>query len=220
MEIWLDTCDVDYLRKIVPSGLIEGVTTNPSIVRGHDLQVLIPEILQAQKGKLCIQVNTTDFLAQATALSSISERILVKIPTHSEGLKCMQQLAESNIPFLATGIFTAAQALLAFKAGASYLAPYLGRILDEGDDPWSVLRSIQEIKRAYDYHGKVLAASLRSTNDVKKCAEMGLDAVTLRPSLFDEWLTPPTGLTKALQEWESSECAVLCNQYSHFLIRH
>lgn len=205
MEIWLDTCDVDFIRAHAALGLIEGVTTNPTLMRGHDLKQLIPQLLNAQSGWVAVQVpsgSAQEMLTQAESLASLSPRILVKVPTHTEGLKCMGQLAQKQIPFLATALFTTTQALLAFKTGATYLAPYVGRIEDEKKDPWTTLEAIQGLKIKYGFKGKILAASLRTPEAIERCAHLGLDAVTVRPTLFEEWLTPPPGLLKSLQEWQ------------------
>jgi len=205
MEIWLDTCDEDFIRRHSSLGVIEGVTTNPTIIRGQDLKKLIPLLLEAQSGWVAVQVHSGSAQAmfnQAENLAAISSRILVKVPTHTEGLKCMGQLAQKQIPFLATAIFTPTQALLAFKTGATYLAPYIGRIEDEKKDPWTTLEAIQGLKNRYGYKSKILSASLRTPEAIERCAHLGLDAVTVRPALFEEWLTPPSGLVQSLKKWQ------------------
>lgn len=200
MEIWLDTCDESYIHSISPLGILEGVTTNPTILRGQSIQFILPALLKAQPGKVALQVTDADaesMFNQALQFHLISPRILIKVPTHTEGLKCMHRLAEKKIPFLATAIFTPLQSLLAFKVGAAYLAPYVGRAQDIGVDPLYLLKSMQSIKNVYGFKGKVLAASLRSLTLVETCSELGIEAVTLRPALLEEWLmsysVPGTG---------------------------
>lgn len=206
MEIWLDTCDSNYIRTISHLGILEGVTTNPTILRGQSMDDVLPVLLDAQSGQVALQVasgTAESMFNQALQLQFASQRILVKVPTHAEGLQCMHRLAEKKIPFLATAIFTPLQAVLAFKSGATYLAPYVGRAQDMGTDPIYLLKSMQRIKREYGFKGKILAASLRSLPLVETCVELEIDAVTVRPALLDEWLKPPAGLEQALQEWSS-----------------
>lgn len=205
MEIWLDTCNIESIREVIPLGIIQGITTNPTIVRGHDLSILIPALLEVQPYPVAVQVTSGSsdaMLAQALAFKMLSERILPKVPTHGEGLKCMQGLAEKGVPFLATAIFTPLQALLAFKAGAAYLAPYVGRIEDEGIDGFDTLTTMQWLQDSYRFRGKILAASLRTKESVERCLQLGIEAVTVRPALFDQLIEAPAGLVKALQEWK------------------
>ena len=203
MEIWLDSAQVTSIQKFNSFNLLSGITTNPSLIAcsGVLQETLIEDLLAASNLPLAIQViseSTSEMILQAQHLINISSRIIVKVPASLNGFQCMHALHQKSSIFLATAIFTPTQALLAFKAGASYLAPYIGRIEDQGDDPWKLLRQMLALKRNYQFKGKILAAGLRSLEHVENCLDLGICSMTLREPLLDDYLIEPPGLIKAL----------------------
>lgn len=184
MEIWLDTSNVALVKQSV--GLLDGVTTNPTILSKSKIPPaeLIPLLLEAQPGSVAVQVVTSDIVKEALALASLSYRIVVKIPATQEGYLAIQILSQQGIPTLATALFEPRQALLAFKAGADYLAPYLGRIKDTGADPLAVLGEMESIRQHYGFPGKIMAAGIRDLPTALSCLQLGIGAMTLPDPIF------------------------------------
>lgn len=206
MELWLDTHSLESIRRAQAMGILHGVTTNPSIVAasGRPLHDLLLDLLHLQRGPVAVQViaaNAPDMIQQARTLSQLSPRLIIKVPVTEAGLACLYALSLEAIPSMATAIFEPQQALLACKAGAAYLAPYIGRIRDQGTDPWQVLKEIIDIKRHYAYSCKILGAGLRSKEDFTTCATMGVCATTLPEKVFQPLFHPSSGLTKALSDF-------------------
>lgn len=180
MEVWLDTSNLELIHgaHIIP---IRGVTTNPTIAGASHLPLekLIEQILTIQKGFLCVQVVSDDFnliLEQAHLLLAISERIIPKIQVTQNGLRAITHLSQKGKKILATAIIEPRQALLAFLAGASYLALYMGKIEDLGQDPIEIIKSMHKMKLENGFTGKIMAAGIRKTAYVTTCSEIGVDA--------------------------------------------
>lgn len=214
MEIWLDTCDSRAITAASRLGIIHGVTTNPSILADseEDPEKIIQAILDVQDGPVAVQVTADDcdeMVKRARSLHSFSDRIIIKIPVIRQGLIAIQTLSKEGVPTMATTVFQPNQALLAALAGAEYVAPYLGRMFDAGIDGYSALRSIKIIYQQYGFSTKILAAALKSPEHLTACAEMGIDAVTIKNSLFNQFIAddPDTiDSLKAFAEiWESRE---------------
>lgn len=199
MEIWLDTCDKKAIAAGGRLGILYGVTSNPTILaETKDMpEKIINTVLETQSGPMAVQVIAEDaeeMIHQALALQAISKRIIIKIPVTKQGLSAMQTLTKKGIPVMATAIFEPKQALLAAVAGALYVAPYVGRMFDAGIDAYAALESMVKIFDKQGFQTKILAAALKTTEQVIACAEMGIGAVTLKNSLFlqfvaDEALT-------------------------------
>jgi TalC/MipB family fructose-6-phosphate aldolase len=213
MEIWLDTANVELAAHAQSLGILDGVTTNPTILSTSKVspQIVIEGLLEAQSGCVAIQVlsdEEDEILAQAKQLSSISSRILVKIPATQNGFRAIYALSQEGIPTLATAIFDARQALLAFKAGASYLAPYLGRIADNGKNPLEVLSQMKMVKERYGFGGKIMGAGIRDLNTAMGCVDLGICAMTLSNKVFGEFIqdSNPTllALEKFSMDWSKS----------------
>lgn len=213
MEIWLDTSNVDLVAHGRKLGIIHGVTTNPTILSLSKLppQELIAELLEAQNGLVAVQVLSDDLkemIAQAKNLSAFSSRIIVKIPATQDGIRAIHALSQEGVPTLATAIFEPRQALLAFKAGAHYLAAYLGRIADTGKNPMQVMSEIMAMKLNYGFGGKIMGAGIRELKIAMACVEMGLCAVTLSDKIFNELIedSVPTlnALDKFAHDWSRS----------------
>lgn len=213
MEIWLDTSNENFVVYAGGLGVLQGITTNPTIlalskVNPHEV---IAKLLKAQNGVVAIQVLSDDveeMCKQAKMLSAISNRILVKIPVTQNGIRAIYALNQEGIPTLATAIFELQQALLAFKAGASYLAPYLGRIADTGKNPFQVISQMHSMKLHYGFKGKIMGAGIRELTTAIACIEIGICAITLSEKIFTELVQDcePTllALEKFSEDWSKS----------------
>lgn len=215
MEIWLDTSNVDVALYANEFGLFQGVTTNPTLLSLSKIcpQELMSKLLAAQQGPVAIQVLSGDadeICRQAKILAAFSSRILVKIPATQSGIKAIYALNQEGISTLATSVFELQQALLAFKAGARYLAPYLGRIADTGKNPFEVVSKMQSMKLHYGFEGKIMGAGIRELTMAMGCIEIGLCAMTLPEKVFMEFVqdNEPTlrSVEKFSQDWSRREC--------------
>ncbi|HEV8052150.1 MAG TPA: transaldolase family protein [Parachlamydiaceae bacterium] len=214
MEIWLDTCDSEVISNAHRLGILYGVTTNPSILakadENHD--IVINRILDNQNGSVAVQVtayNADEMIKQAEALRAFSDRIIVKIPVVQDGLVAIKHLSRKNIPIMATAIFQPHQALLAALAGADYVAPYVGRIFDEGIDAYDSLETMQAIYKTYQFKTKILAAALRTPEQIMKCARLGIHAVTLKSTLFSQFSADDESTLNCLsvfaEDWDACQ---------------
>jgi transaldolase len=212
MEIWLDTINKDAVAKAQRLGILAGVTTNPSILAKDSRPVkdVINALLDSQDGPVAVQVIAKDAAAmidQGEKLRALSDRIIVKIPVTQEGLAAIHMLSSDFVPTMATVLFHPNQALMAAMAGAEYIAPYVGRIEKAGEDPWNVLGSIQHMYGNYAIATKILAASIQSLEQVMRCTEMGIDAVTLREEIFNALLADDASTLQSLaqfdEEWKT-----------------
>ncbi len=213
MEIWLDTSDTNLAAKTTQLGILHGITTNPSILSlsKTPLLKLINQMLEVQRGLLALQVTSEDvgeICKQAKALAAISSRIVIKIPVTQNGIQAIYALSQEGIPTLATAVFELRQALLAFKAGACYLAPYLGRIADTGNDPIKIITQMHSMKLRYGFHGKIMGAGIRNLTAAISCIEVGICAVTLSEKIFKEFVAETEPTLKAIEtfskDWSSS----------------
>lgn len=214
MEIWLDTCDSKVIEQANHLGIIYGVTTNPSILAAakDDHNQVIQRLLDIQDGPLAVQVTAFDadeMIHQGMALHVISDRIIVKIPVIQEGLVAIKSLVQEGVSVMATAVFQCNQALLAALAGADYVAPYLSRMFDEGIDAYASLDSMVTIYKNYQFKTKILAAALRTTDQITACASAGVAAVTLKSTLYSQFVANEQATMNSLrafaQEWEARE---------------
>lgn len=206
MEIWLDTSNSELVKEVNELGILDGVTTNPTILSKSHLhpKELIQTLLKVQSGPVAVQINAESYIdmeQEAMKLASISPRIIVKIPVTQNGIRVMSTLRQKNIPFLATAIFDPVQALLAFKAGANYLAPYLGRIGDNGQNPILVLKQIIEMKRQYQFEGKILAAGIRELSMACESLKLGVCSITLPEKVYLHFIKDHTPTLEALKQF-------------------
>lgn len=207
MEIWLDTCDIEIISKACRLGLLYGVTTNPSILAGsnENHEVVINRLLEIQDGPLAVQVTANraeEMIKQAFALHSFSDRIIVKIPVVREGLIAMKTLVEEGVSIMATAVFHPNQALLAGLAGVDYIAPYICRMFDEGIDAYSSLETMVTIYKNYQFTTKILAAALRTVDQITTCASMGIPAVTLKSMLYSQFVADDKATLNSLNAFE------------------
>ncbi len=189
MQIWLDTVDLGLIQQAKAMGILYGVTTNPSIIAKSKLTLEenVEKILHLQKGPVTVQVTAEDspgMIHQGEALFGFSNRIIVKVPVTPEGLKAIYALSQIGIPTMATAVFDANQVLLAASSGAVYIAPYYSRICEADIDGIEALKSMLRLLHRYNFSSKLLAASLKSAEQVRQCAEMGAHAVTLNEKVF------------------------------------
>lgn len=208
MKLFLDTADIKEISQISELGLLDGVTTNPSIIAAskRKFRDVIKEICDITKGPVSAEVLAVDYngmLSEALNLSQIAENVVIKIPLIPEGIKCVTELTRRNIKTNVTLCFSAPQALLAAKVGATYISPFIGRL---DDISFNGLELISEIRRIYDnynFETQILAASIRHPIHFKEVALEGADAVTLPYSTFQMLFKHPLtdiGLAKFLDD--------------------
>lgn len=210
MKIFLDTANLDSIRKYNDMGLIDGVTTNPTLLskeKGAPDEIM-EEIVRIVKGPISLEVISTDserMLNEARTLSKFGKNVVIKIPMIAEGLKVVRVLRSEHIQTNVTLIFSANQALLAAKAGASYVSPFIGRLDDIGEVGMDVVRDTITIFKNYSYDCQVLVASVRHPLHVIDAAKLGADVVTLPPDVLAKMIAHPLtdiGLSRFLQDWE------------------
>jgi transaldolase len=210
MKLFIDTADIDEITEAQALGVLDGVTTNPSLIAktGKTFEQVVREILKVIDGPVNLEVVGTDaetMVAEGRNLIAFGENVVVKIPMLAEGLKAVKRLSAEGIKTNVTLIFSPSQALLAAKAGATYVSPFLGRLDDIGHEGMEVVAQIREIYDNYDYETEILAASIRSTLHFVEAARLGADVATVPfkviLSLTQHPLTDK-GLAKFLADWE------------------
>jgi transaldolase len=210
MQIFLDTADVKEIRELVSLGLVDGVTTNPSLIakEGRPFRAIVDEILQIVDGPVNLEVVSTEaqgMMAEGRELAKIHANVVVKIPLIAEGLKAVKQLTLEGIKTNVTLCFSASQALLAAKAGATYISPFVGRLDDISDVGMDLVRQIVTIYANYKLPTQVLAASLRSPVHFVDAALAGAHVCTLPPAVLRQLIKHPLtdiGLERFLADWK------------------
>ncbi len=212
MKFFVDTADVDEIRELNDTGLVDGVTTNPSLIlqSGRDIMEVTKEICAMVEGPVSAEVTALDYkgmIKQADVLGKIAENICIKLPLTMDGLKACKTLSEKGQQTNVTLCFSANQALLAAKAGATYISPFIGRLDDLGLDGMEVIEEIRTIYDNYGFETQILAASIRTVNHVKDAALIGADVATIPPStmhkLVKHMLTDK-GLDAFLADWKKT----------------
>jgi len=187
MKFFIDTANLDQIREAQALGILDGVTTNPSLmakegIKGKDaIMKHYVEICNIVDGPVSAEVISTDFegmIAEGEILAALHDNIVVKVPMTKEGIKAIRYLSDKGIRTNCTLVFSAGQAILAAKAGATYVSPFIGRIDDTSVDGLDLIDQIVSIYHIHGFETKVLAASIRSTLHIVKCAELGADVVT------------------------------------------
>lgn len=209
MQIFLDTADINEITSRIDTGLIDGVTTNPSLIAksGADIFQRISEICDAVPGPISAEVVATDYeimVKEGLKLADIADNVVIKIPLTVDGLKACRTFNQEGIATNVTLCFSVNQALLAAKAGASFISPFVGRVEDAGGDGIGLLESIRAVYDDFGFATEVLAASLRSPAHVEAAALAGSDAATLPPKVFDQLYNHPQtdkGLEAFLKDW-------------------
>lgn len=212
MQIFLDTASVDEVREIAQWGILDGVTTNPSLVAqsGRDFRQVIEEICSIVDGPVSAEVVSTDakgMLREAHEVAAWHPNVVVKLPMTTEGLKALSQLSVEGVRTNVTLVFSATQALLAAKAGATYVSPFIGRLDDNGVDGMQLIREIRAVFDNYAYGTKILAASLRDPIHLRDCAIAGADVATLPTAVLRksvQHVLTDKGLAQFLADWEKA----------------
>jgi transaldolase len=210
MKIFLDTASIESIKKFVDMGIVDGITTNPTLIsreKGHPEDIM-REIVKIVKGPVNLEVvatETEEMVEEGLRLKKFGENVIVKVPMTSDGLKAVRKLAENKIKTNVTLIFSSNQALLAAKAGASYVSPFIGRLDDAGQEGMTVIKEIVQIFGNYGYSSEVLVASVRHPIHVIEAGKLGAHIVTLPPDILGKMLTHPLtdkGLALFLSDWE------------------
>ena len=210
MKFFIDTADVGEIRKSLDLGLCDGVTTNPSLVAktGRPFEEVLREIVGLVHGPVSAEVTATDFdgmMREAHVYAKFAPNVVIKVPLILEGLKATKALADEGIRTNVTLCFSPSQALLAAKAGATYVSPFVGRLDDVSEDGMALIAQILEIYRNYDFATQVLVASVRNPLHVVQAARMGADVATIPFSVLAQLAQHPLtdiGLAKFLSDWK------------------
>lgn len=210
MKIFLDTANLESIRKFNDMGLLDGITTNPSLMskEGGNPKDAMAEITKIIKGDVSLEVLSTEYsgmLDEGRNLRNYGDNVVVKVPMTPDGLKACKALTAEGIPVNVTLIFSSNQAVLAAKAGAKYVSPFIGRLDDIGQDGMLLIKEIKTIFSNYNFGTQILVASIRHPLHVVDAAKIGADVVTLPPGVLDKMLKHPLtdiGLKNFLADWE------------------
>ena len=217
MKLFLDTTDVAVLRELAATGLVDGVTTNPSLIAksGRNMLEVIREICDLVPGPISAEVASTKtdgMLAEGRKLAAIAPNVVVKAPLTRDGLIAVQQFAAEGIATNVTLCFSAVQALLAAKAGATYISPFIGRLDDHGADGMDLISEIRAIYDNYSFDTEILAASIRTPAHVTAAALAGADCATIPPDVFQALFKHPLterGLDQFMADWAKTGQSIL-----------
>jgi transaldolase len=212
MKFFVDTADVAEIKELNDLGLLDGVTTNPSLIMksGGKILDVTKEICDIVKGPVSAEVTATDYegmMRQAKILGEIAENIAIKVPLTMDGLKACKALREQGRMVNVTLCFSATQALLAAKAGATFISPFIGRIDDMAEDGMEIVSEIRTIYDNYDFKTEILAASVRTVNHVKQAALIGADVATVPAKILKALYQHPLtdkGLEAFLADWKKT----------------
>ena len=213
MKFFLDTANIEEIKRVNDLGLCDGVTTNPSIIKkeGKDFEEVVKEICKLVDGPVSAEVTSYEcegMVEQARALSKWAENIVVKIPITEEGLKAINILSKEKIKTNCTLIFSVSQGLMAMKAGATYISPFMGRIDDMGESGAKLVSELRDVIDIYGYDSKIIAASIRHIGHLEEAALAGAHIATIPGTLFEKlWSHPLTdaGIESFKKDWEAFE---------------
>ena len=217
MQLFLDGSDIDKIRKYCGIGLIDGVTTNPSIIlkSGKNMIEVISELAGIVSGSVSAEVSALDsdtMVQEGIKLAEIAENVTVKLPITWDGLKACKTLSNKGISVNMTLCFSSSQALLAAKAGAEYVSPFIGRLDDLNLDGIDLISDIKLIYSNYKFSTKILAASIRTINHVKQCARIGADVATIPLDIFEKLVKHPltdSGLSQFTADWKKTGQSII-----------
>lgn len=212
MKFFVDTAEIGEIRELNALGLVDGVTTNPSLVKksGRDFVEVIREICDEVEGPVSAETVSLDFegmMAEGRKLAQLAPNIAVKVPLTWDGLKACRALADEGRMVNVTLCFSANQALLAAKAGATFVSPFVGRLDDVNVDGMDLIREVRQIFDNYGYETEILAASIRTVNHVKEAALIGADIVTAPAAVLRKLADHPlteSGLAAFLKDWSAT----------------
>jgi transaldolase len=213
MKIFIDTANVEEIKRVAEWGILDGVTTNPSLIakEGRDLKEVIEEICSIVDGPISAEVMSLEskkMVEEARELVKLHKNVVIKIPMCEEGLKAVAILAKEGIKTNVTLIFSAQQALLAAKAGASFVSPFLGRLDDIGNEGITIISDIADIFDIYGIETEIISASVRHPIHVLECAKAGSDIATIPYKVLVQMLKHPLtdiGIEKFIEDYNKSE---------------
>jgi len=216
MKIFVDTGDIKEIETVAALGILDGVTTNPSLLAraGGDSRAILKRICDIVRGPVSGEVTAIDvdgMLREGHEIAAIDPHMVVKVPLTRAGITTCRRLSDEGIRVNVTLVFSAAQALLAAKAGATFVSPFVGRLDDIGASGMDLIRDIVEIYDNYEFPTEVLVASCRSPIHVIEAARIGADIATCPPAVIDQMFNHPlteSGLAKFLKDWEASQSQV------------
>lgn len=217
MKFFVDTAEVDEIRALNVLGLVDGVTTNPSLIAksGRDMSETIKEICNLVDGPVSAEVTATEhdqMMEEAAKLRGIADNVTIKVPLTEAGIQTCKALSDDGASVNVTLCFSAAQAILAAKAGAAYISPFVGRLDDLGQDGMDLIQDICDIYSNYDFKTEVLVASVRSPLHVVDAARMGAHVATLPPKVLGQMFKHPLtdiGLQAFLDDWNKTGQTIL-----------
>jgi transaldolase len=217
MQLFLDTAEIQLIRELAATGLVDGVTTNPTLIAksGRAMRDVIAEICELVEGPISAEVTATEaegMVREGEYLAKIAPNVAVKVPLTWEGLKATRALAEQGHQVNVTLCFSATQALMAAKAGAAFISPFIGRLDDHGADGMELIREIRAIYDNYGFATNILAASARTAAHVRDAAIAGADCATLPPAVFQSLVKHPLtdrGLEQFMSDWATTGQSIL-----------
>ena len=217
MKIFLDTADVNVIKDILPTGMVDGVTTNPSLIAksGRNIAEVIAEICALVEGPISAEAVATDYetmVKEGEKLAAIHKNVVVKLPLTWDGLRATRTFSDRGIKTNVTLCFSVAQAMLAAKAGATFISPFVGRLDDHGADGSLLIEEIRALYDMQDFQTEILAASLRNTAHVEAAASAGANAATLPPEVLKALVKHPLtdkGLDAFLADWGKTGQSIL-----------
>jgi transaldolase len=215
MKLFIDSGNLRDIESLVPLGIIDGVTTNPSLLakEGGDARAIVRRICEIVQGPVSAEVVATDaagMIAEGRELAAIDEHVVVKVPFTREGVRATKILAGEGLRVNVTLVFSPTQALLAAKVGASYVSPFIGRLDDIASDGMQLIRQIVEIYSQYEFGTEILVASVRHPMHIVEAARIGADICTCPASVIEACFRHPLtdiGLEKFLKDWEQAQAA-------------
>ena len=217
MQLFLDTTDIAALKILAATGLVDGVTTNPSLIAksGRPMVEVIAEICGLVEGPVSAEVAASDYegmLNEGLKLAAIASNVVIKLPMTRDGLIATQQFAREGIQTNVTLCFSANQAMLAAKAGATFVSPFIGRLDDAGEDGMQMIHDIRAVYDNYAFDTEILAASIRTPAHVHAAAIAGADAITIPPAVFEALFKHPLtekGLEQFMSDWAKAGQSIL-----------
>ncbi len=217
MQLFLDGSDIDKIRKFSAFGLIDGITTNPSIIlkSGKNMIEVVSELTEIVSGSVSAEVSALDsekMIEEGLKLSEIAKNVTVKLPITWDGLEACNALSKKGISVNMTLCFSVSQALLAAKAGAEYISPFIGRLDDLNLEGVDLISDIKLVYSNYKFPTKILAASIRTINHVKQCALHGADVATIPIDIFEKLVKHPltdSGLSQFTADWEKTGQSII-----------
>ncbi len=215
MKLFLDTANLEWIKKLNQMGLVDGITTNPTLVAMEpgEFEEIIVSICREVKGDVSAEVVSTDhdgMVSEAKHLSSLAPNVVVKLPVIPEGLRATKTVSSMGIRVNVTLVFSANQGLLAAKAGASFISPFIGRLDDIGQRGMEVVEDLVKIRDNYELKAEVLVGSIRHPQHVLEAAKIGADIATMPPEVMEKMMQHPltdVGLKRFLDDWQKAKRA-------------